>query len=97
MMIHHVVTIILLYFSWVTNFPRLGCVIILIHDVADSPMAVSCLVNSLAFRFCQPVIKVFFCFCFSFSTQLSMELILLINVKIPTIIVFDVFFFLLIH
>ena len=54
-MIHHVATINLIYFSWLANFPRMGSVVIVVHDIADIPLAVSCLDNSLAFRVCLPI------------------------------------------
>ena len=41
MIIHHIATILLLYFSWVANFPRVGTLVLLVHDAADVPMAVS--------------------------------------------------------
>ena len=41
MIIHHVATMALLYFSWVMNFVRIGTLVLIIHDAADVPMAVS--------------------------------------------------------
>ena len=43
MMVHHMATICLLYFSWVVNFPRIGTLVMLVHDAADVPLAVSCM------------------------------------------------------
>ena len=54
-MLHHIATINLIYFSWLANFPRMGSVVIVVHDIADIPLAVSCLDNSLAFRVCLPI------------------------------------------
>lgn len=39
MIIHHIVTMFLLYFSWVVNFVRIGTLVLLVHDAADFPMA----------------------------------------------------------
>ncbi|KAL4222130.1 Ceramide synthase 2 [Mactra antiquata] len=39
MIVHHIATIILIYFSWATNFVRIGTLVILAHDAADFPMA----------------------------------------------------------
>ena len=38
MMIHHVVTILLLTFSWTVNFVRIGTLVLVIHDFADIPL-----------------------------------------------------------
>lgn len=35
MLIHHIVTILLMGFSYTTSFFRIGAVIVLVHDVAD--------------------------------------------------------------
>jgi len=35
MVVHHVVTLCLLSFSWTCNFVRVGTLILLVHDVAD--------------------------------------------------------------
>ncbi|XP_045168274.1 ceramide synthase 2-like isoform X1 [Mercenaria mercenaria] len=39
MIIHHVATILLMSFSWATNFVRIGTLVLLTHDAADFPMA----------------------------------------------------------
>ena len=41
MIVHHVTTITLMYFSWMLNFVRTGSIIVLIHDSADSWLSVS--------------------------------------------------------
>lgn len=35
MIVHHTATIVLIYFSWVCNFVRIGTLIILVHDAVD--------------------------------------------------------------
>ncbi|CAC5378028.1 Ceramide synthase 5 [Mytilus coruscus] len=35
MVTHHVVTIILVFFSWVTNFVRIGTLVLCVHDAVD--------------------------------------------------------------
>ena len=35
MIIHHCATILLISFSWLANFTRVGCSILLVHDLAD--------------------------------------------------------------
>ena len=42
MMVHHVATIGLLSFSWVSNWVRAGSLVLLVHDAADSWLSVSC-------------------------------------------------------
>ena len=41
MIVHHIVTIMLVFFSWAINFSRIGTLVFLAHDIADIPMAVS--------------------------------------------------------
>ncbi|CAG5126840.1 unnamed protein product, partial [Candidula unifasciata] len=35
MIMHHLVTILLIYFSWACNFVRVGSLVLVVHDVAD--------------------------------------------------------------
>jgi len=37
MLAHHVITIILICFSWTCNFTRIGALVIFVHDLADAP------------------------------------------------------------
>lgn len=41
MFIHHIVTIVLLCFSWVANLTRIGSLVLLVHDSADIFLEVS--------------------------------------------------------
>lgn len=41
MTIHHLITISLLLFSWCNNFIRFGALVLVVHDAADSLLAVS--------------------------------------------------------
>ena len=41
MFFHHVLTILLLVFSYTCNFTRIGSLIVLVHDVADIPLQIS--------------------------------------------------------
>ena len=41
MVIHHIVTIMLTSFSYTAGFFRIGCVIMLLHDLADIFLEVS--------------------------------------------------------
>lgn len=38
MLVHHIVTILLLTFSWTVNFVRIGTLVLVIHDFADVPL-----------------------------------------------------------
>jgi len=38
MFIHHIVTVLLLAFSWTCNFHRIGSLVLVIHDFADIPL-----------------------------------------------------------
>ena len=35
MVLHHIITILLIYFSWAVNMVRVGSLVILVHDIAD--------------------------------------------------------------
>lgn len=39
MIVHHVATIILIYFSWFMNFVRIGTLVLLVHDASDPWLA----------------------------------------------------------
>ena len=41
MTLHHVATLVLMFFSWTMNLVRMGSLVILLHDVADPFLAVS--------------------------------------------------------
>ena len=41
MTVHHIATIVLLYFSWVLNFVRIGSLVLVVHDSADTWLSVS--------------------------------------------------------
>ena len=41
MLAHHIVTLLLIHFSWITNFVRIGTLIMLLHDFADIFLDVS--------------------------------------------------------
>lgn len=38
MFLHHIVTVLLLAFSWTCNFHRIGALVMVIHDSADVPL-----------------------------------------------------------
>lgn len=40
MFVHHIVTIMLLTFSWTSNLFRVGSLVLVIHDFADVPLEV---------------------------------------------------------
>ncbi|XP_045167354.2 ceramide synthase 5-like isoform X3 [Mercenaria mercenaria] len=35
MIVHHIATIVLIYFSWISNFVRVGTLVLLVHDASD--------------------------------------------------------------
>jgi TLC domain len=39
--VHHLVTMALITLSWVTNFVRMGTLVMLIHDISDVPLEVA--------------------------------------------------------
>ncbi|XP_053390467.1 uncharacterized protein LOC128553351 [Mercenaria mercenaria] len=41
MIIHHFATIVLMYFSWVLNFVRVGTLMLVVHDAADNWLALA--------------------------------------------------------
>ena len=41
MVLHHIVTITLIYFSWAVNMVRVGSLVIVVHDIADPWLNVS--------------------------------------------------------
>jgi len=40
MIVHHFATIVLMYFSWVLNFVRIGTIVLATHDAADTWLSV---------------------------------------------------------
>lgn len=45
MFIHHIATIVLMSLSWVCNLPRIGSLVLVVHDCADIFLEVSTIVN----------------------------------------------------
>ena len=50
MMIHHVVTLLLLTFSWMVNFSRIGALVLAVHDVSDVVLNFAKLLNYAHYR-----------------------------------------------
>lgn len=50
MLIHHVATIILMNFSWMVNFVRIGTLVLIVHDVADPLLELTKMVNYLKWK-----------------------------------------------
>jgi ceramide synthetase len=48
MLLHHVVTVFLIAFSWIVNFDRVGTLVLLVHDVADPFLEAAKLFNYAA-------------------------------------------------
>ena len=47
MTVHHVATIVLMYFSWILNLVRAGSLVLVVHDAADTWLSVRNGYNSL--------------------------------------------------
>ena len=45
MTIHHIVTLVLISFSWVTGFVRIGSIVMLVHDISDVPLELAKVMN----------------------------------------------------
>lgn len=60
MFIHHIVTIVLLSFSWVTNLTRIGSLVLLVHDSADIFLEVAKMAKYANYqKFCDFVFVIF--------------------------------------
>ncbi|WAQ94999.1 CERS4-like protein, partial [Mya arenaria] len=46
MAVHHVATLVLIYFSWMMNLFRIGTLVLLLHDAADPILAVCTITTS---------------------------------------------------
>lgn len=57
MFLHHVATIMLLSFSWVCNLHRVGTLVLVIHDSADSLLDVRILLYYYMYTFAIDVIQ----------------------------------------
>lgn len=49
MFIHHIVTMLLIFFSWIVNFARIGVVVLLCHDGSDIFLEVAKIFNYLKY------------------------------------------------
>ncbi|XP_060581349.1 ceramide synthase 2-like, partial [Ruditapes philippinarum] len=50
MFIHHIATIVLMNFSWMVNFVRIGTLVLIVHDVADPLLELTKMVNYLKWK-----------------------------------------------
>lgn len=50
MLVHHVATIVLMNFSWLVNFVRIGTLVLIVHDVADPLLELTKMVNYLKWK-----------------------------------------------
>ncbi|XP_045169986.2 ceramide synthase 2-like isoform X2 [Mercenaria mercenaria] len=50
MFVHHVATIVLMNFSWMVNFVRIGTLVLIVHDVADPLLELTKMVNYLKWK-----------------------------------------------
>lgn len=57
MVVHHLVTILLIYFSWACNFVRVGSLVIVVHDVADPWLSIAKMAKYAKY---QTICEVFF-------------------------------------
>jgi hypothetical protein len=60
MFIHHIVTMALLFFSFLVNFVRVGTIVLLCHDASDIFLELAKLFNYLKFaRLCDATFVIF--------------------------------------
>lgn len=50
MLVHHIATIVLMNFSWMVNFVRIGTLVLIVHDVADPLLELAKMVNYLKWK-----------------------------------------------
>ena len=64
MMVHHVVTLLLLSFSWMVNFSRIGALVLAVHDGCDVFLHMAKLLNYMHYRTATDLTFVVFAVCF---------------------------------
>lgn len=64
MLIHHVVTLLLLCFSWMVNFSRIGALVLAVHDICDVFLHAAKLLNYMKYGEAANVMFTAFAVCF---------------------------------
>lgn len=67
MFVHHIVTVLLLSFSWTCNFHRIGTLVMVIHDFADIPLDGAKICRYLKKKRLSNIVFAVFAFCWIFS------------------------------
>ncbi|KAK3592980.1 hypothetical protein CHS0354_023204 [Potamilus streckersoni] len=93
MVIHHLVTILLIYFSWVLNFVRVGTLVLAVHDASDYWMAAAKMAKYINKQMLCEVSFVIFCITWIISRLIIYPYVVLYTTTVETYgIVMDVTF-----
>ncbi|KAL3831741.1 hypothetical protein ACJMK2_023455 [Sinanodonta woodiana] len=93
MVIHHLVTVLLIYFSWVLNFVRVGTLVLAVHDASDYWMAAAKMAKYINKQTLCEACFVIFCITWIISRLIIYPYVVLYTTTVETYgIVMDVTF-----
>ncbi|KAL4222873.1 Ceramide synthase 2 [Mactra antiquata] len=88
MFVHHVATIVLMNFSWLVNFVRIGTLVLIVHDVADPLLELTKMVNYLKWKRTTDIVFVVFVIAWITSRHFVFPYVILYSTTFEILTVF---------
>ncbi|KAG9137052.1 hypothetical protein Leryth_019002 [Lithospermum erythrorhizon] len=92
MMSHHVVTVILISYSYMTSFFRVGCIILALHDASDVFLE-----GAKVFKYSEKSTSYYLCDVLNLSEAYHTALYYIFNTMSLTLLVFHIYWWILIY